>query len=243
LVGEDAYGRRIGEEFKAAGTDVSLLETRPGHTTPTSILLINRQTGSRTIVNRKIKAGPLQLDAGILRRLSPKVLLFDGHELPAALEALKAFPDAISILDAGSWREGTAQLAALVDYLAASERFALQSTGMAHMDSDDARRDCIQSMRKLYATAVIVTLGEHGLVADDGHEFIRLPAFPARAIDTTAAGDVFHGALAHAVAHGIPFKDGLRLASMAAALSVQAAGGRGSIPAFDRVKEALTAAV
>src|ERR1017187_1752918 len=49
LIGDDGYGRRIQEEFRAAGTDISLLELRTGHATPLSILLINKQTGSRTI--------------------------------------------------------------------------------------------------------------------------------------------------------------------------------------------------
>jgi sugar/nucleoside kinase (ribokinase family) len=165
--------------------------------------------------------------------------LFDGHELPASLAALRAFPEAVSILDAGSWREGTAQLAGRVDYLAASERFALQASGLAHLNNDDARRACVGHLREQYSTAVIVTLGEHGLVADDGSGFLHLPAYPATAVDTTAAGDIFHGAFAHAVARGMPFREGLRLASLTASLSVRVAGGRRSIPTLDKVKEEL----
>lgn len=239
LVGDDPRGRQLRDDLVAGGTDCSMLELRPGHPTPFSVILINRQSGSRTIVNRKARGGELMLESRSLSRWSPKVLLFDGHELSASLAALDAFPDASSILDAGSWREGTAALAGRVDYLAASRRFALQATELAHLDDDSARRRCVSRLRDRYATAVVVTLGEQGVVADDGSGFRHLRAFPAQAVDTTAAGDIFHGALAYAVAQGMSFNTALRFASMAASLSVRVRGGRDSIPTLARVKEAL----
>jgi sulfofructose kinase len=239
LIGDDGYGRRIAEELRAVATDVSLLELRPGHATPLSIILINKQTSSRTIVNRKMKGGALQLNEAELRRMSPRILLFDGHELQASLAALRVFPEAVSILDAGSWREGTAQLAGKVDYLAASERFALQASGLTGLGDDTARRACVRHLREQYSTSVIITLGEHGLVADDGSGFFHLPAYSAPAVDTTAAGDIFHGAFAHAIAQEMPFRESLRFASLTASLSVRVAGGRRSIPSLDKVKEEL----
>jgi sulfofructose kinase len=239
LVGDDGHGRRIREEFQAAGTDASLLEVRPGHTTPFSVILVNKQSGSRTVINRKIKNSFLRLEEAALPPLSPRILLFDGHELPASLAALRVFPEAVSVLDAGSWREGTAQLAGLVDYLAASERFAAQACGVPSLESDATRRGCVHDLRQRFSTAVIVTLGEHGLVADDGSGLVSMPAFPARAVDTTAAGDIFHGALVHALAQKLAFRECLRFASMAASLSVRVAGGRKSIPSLECVKEAL----
>src|SRR5580698_8632113 len=53
LVGDDDQGKRIREEFEMAGTDISLLELQPGYETPLSFILVNRRSGSRTIVNRK----------------------------------------------------------------------------------------------------------------------------------------------------------------------------------------------
>jgi sugar/nucleoside kinase (ribokinase family) len=152
---------------------------------------------------------------------------------------LEAFPEAISILDAGSWRPGTANLARRVDYLAASERFARQATGMGDLGHDHSRRECIRLLRERYQTTVIVTLGEQGLIADDGGGFLHLAAYPAEAVDTTAAGDIFHGALTWMVAQDASFLDALEFASMAASLSVRVAGGRASIPTLDAVKEAL----
>lgn len=239
VLGEDHHGLLIRKEFETVGIDVSLLEIRPGHETPFSVILVNEQNGSRTIVNRKKTAPPLALEAAVARLLAPKVLLFDGHELPAALQALDLFPDAISILDAGSMRAGTCELAGKVDYLAASERFALQAAGMNGLETAAGRRLCLDRLRDLFSTTVIVTLGERGLVVQDDLGFRSMPAFPAPVVDTTGAGDIFHGAFAYAVCQGLPLDHGLQLASMAASLSVRVAGGRKSIPMLPQVEEAL----
>ena len=239
LVGDDVHGRRTRDEFSAAGTDVSLLELRPGHATPLSVILINRKNGNRTIINRKLEGASFSLDSTTLRPLSPRVLLFDGHELEASLAAMEAFPEATSILDAGSWREGTAALARRVDHLAASERFALQATGMTSLQHEADRRLCLAELRAQFGARTIVTLGERGLMFDVGEGYNQLPAFQAAAVDTTAAGDIFHGALAYAMAADMPLLDALRFSSMTASLSVRKIGGRSSIPTLAEVKEAL----
>ncbi len=239
LVGDDVHGKRTHDEFKAAGTNLSLLELRPGHATPLSIILINRENGSRTIINRKVKAASFSLNAAALFPLKPRVLLFDGHELEASLTAMQAFPDAITILDAGSWREGTAVLAGKVHYLAASERFALQATGLKSLQHDADRRQCLVILREQFSGKTIVTLGERGLIFDTGDGYNELAAFPAATVDTTAAGDIFHGAFTFAIAGGMPLLEALRFSSMTASLSVCKTGGRSSIPTLAEVKEAL----
>ena len=147
LLGDDYYGERIRREFEAVGTDLTLTETRPGHPTPVSFILVNTHTGSRTIVNRKAPQSALELRPPQFADLSPRVLLFDGHELEACRAALAAFPRAISILDAGSLRPGTRELAGQVDYLVASERFALQATGLAELASTDKWQECLKRLR------------------------------------------------------------------------------------------------
>lgn len=239
VVGYDRYGQEIRAEFQRAGTDVRLFELRPGHATPVSAIIINKGNGSRTILNRKAPTAPLGLDRACLEELSPKVLLFDGHEPEASLLALESFPEAISILDAGSWRKGTMLLAPRVQYLAASERFALRASGLDTTESEAKQRACISFLYQLYGNRVIVTMGERGLIAEEGSGFFHLPAFVSKAVDTTAAGDIFHGALAWALLKETPFRDALRFASMAAALSVRKPGGRQSIPTLAEVEEAL----
>lgn len=239
LVGDDLYGRRIADAFRSVGTDISRLEIRPDHVTPLSAILVNRRNGSRTIINRTRRDAAFRVDFRDWGDRSPRVMLFDGHALAASLSALEAFPDAVSILDAGSWREGTAMLAGKVDYVAASERFALQATGLSDLQTREHRRRCLSMLRDRFSTTVIVTLGEQGVIADDEGEYVHLPAFPVQTVDTTAAGDIFHGAFAFAVRESMALQECLRFASRAAALSVQVRGGRASIPSLDQVRQAL----
>ena len=84
-----------------------------------------------------------------------------------------------------------------------------------------------------------ITRGEHGMLYGDGDGMEQLPAFPVHAVDTTAAGDIFHGAFAYGVLRGLSDRESLRLAAAAAALSVTAPGGRTSIPALPQVEELL----
>jgi sugar/nucleoside kinase (ribokinase family) len=171
--------------------------------------------------------------------MNPRILLFDGHEWEASVQALQAFPEATSILDAGSWRDGTARLAGEVDYLVASERFARQATGLTDLQTASAGQKCLRLLREKFETNVVVTLGERGLIAEAGRGAEHLPAYPAQAVDTTAAGDIFHGAFAYGLMQKLSLAETLRLAAMTAALSVGRMGGRGSIPQVAEVKEAL----
>lgn len=240
LSGDDARGRDLREEFGRAGVDVALFELRAGHPTPFSVILVNRGSGSRTIINRKAPGARFRLDGALLGRWAPRVLLFDGHEPEASFQALEAFPEAFSILDAGSVRDGTLRLAGEVDCLAASERFARQAARLSDLASEERAREALTFLQSRFeAPQTVVTLGERGLVADDGTGRHRLPAFPATAVDTTAAGDIFHGALAFAALRSWEFRAGLRFASMAASLSVRRHGGRPSMPALAEVEEAL----
>lgn len=245
LIGDDSFGQRIIEEFKTAGTDLSLLETRAGYPTPLSVILVNTANGSRTIINRKAKSGGLQLDPALLARLNPAIMLFDGHEPEASLLAMETCPAATTVLDAGSLRPGTRLLAGKVDYLVASERFARQITGLADLDTGEEWKSCLKQLAAINPGQIVVTRGEKGLVyttdGPGGKEYQRLPAFPVTAVDTTGAGDIFHGAFVYGLLQKLPLRENLRFASMAAALSVTKPGGRTSIPTLNQVEMALVA--
>src|SRR5262245_60326408 len=79
-VGADRHGERIRDEFVDVATDLSLLESRHGRVTPLSMIWINRQNGSRTIVTRKGCRDPVRLDRSRVTQWAPRVLLSDGHE-------------------------------------------------------------------------------------------------------------------------------------------------------------------
>lgn len=244
VVGDDRRGQAAVAELAACGVDCGLVELRPGHVTPTSIVLVNAESGSRTIINRKQPAAALQLDFTGLQAAplaSPRVLLFDGHEREASEAALAAFPQAVSILDAGSVRAGTLALAGRVTHLAASARFARQVTGIDPRADAGAAACAVQALRARYPgpQSVTITLGAAGVIAAPAGALPgargeapaqRWPAPVVRVVETTAAGDIWHGALAYALARELAFDAAVRLAIAAASDSVTRPGGRSSMP-------------
>ncbi len=242
VVGLDAYGERIAREFADAGTDMTWLRRNPGDATPVSVILVNEQNGSRTIINRKTPCPgpPFRLVPRPECAQAPRVLLFDGHELEASLEAMTLFPEAKTILDAGSLREGTRELAKRVDCLVASERFARELSGVVELDSVANQAAAVAALHRINGHPVVITRGEHGLVHGTDQCWESLPAFSVRVCDTTAAGDVFHGAFTYGMLRGRPWRETLRLASAAAAISVTARGGRTSIPTLAQAEEMLS---
>lgn len=237
LVGQDDYGNRVLKELTAAEVDCQWVEQREDHATPVSFIVVNRATGSRTVINRKAPASPLQLERGRLQGMAPQLLLFDGHELDASLAALQAFPSAVSVLDAGSVREGTSVLAGKVRYLVCSERFAVQVTEEREVWAN--RSSCLRRLRDLYGTAVAVTLGAAGCIFEGDEDVGHISALPVKAVDTTAAGDIFHGAFAYGLLRGLSLRKSLELATVAAGCSVERLGGRPSTPELETVLERL----
>lgn len=236
-VGEDDYGRKIAGELEQGGVDCRFLQRSPAYPTPVSLIVVSRAIASRTIINRKSARAGLDPKALNFDGLDPRLLLFDGHELEASLAALEAFPSAVTVLDAGSLRDGTRILAQRVQYLVCSERFAVQSTGGPDVNTD--WRQTLARLRQFEDQVVVMTQGECGSVFAEGSHFGQVPAMPGPARDTTAAGDIFHGAFAFALLEGLALPAALKLATVAAGLSVRKFGGRLSIPELADVREHL----
>ena len=86
---------------------------------------------------------------------------------------------------------------------------------------------------------MLVTLGGEGSAAFTAAEIVRQAAFPAVAVDTTAAGDTYTGYFIAGLVEGCPLAECMRRASMAASISVTRAGAAGSIPTKEEVEERL----
>jgi sulfofructose kinase len=239
-IGADTYGNRIAEELATAGVDIAELDCNPSGVTPVSAILVNLKNGSRTIINRKASGGsPLRLKTPPPLSGAPRVMLFDGHELDASLQALELFPGALTILDAGSLREGTRELAKRVDFLVSSERFACQFSGLPDLASPENQAKAIAALNAWNGKPVVITRGEQGMLRGTNEKVSHYPAFSVQAVDTTAAGDIFHGAFAYGILMGLPIDETLRLSAAAAAISVTIRGGRPSIPDLPQVREML----
>ncbi|MBN2702170.1 MAG: carbohydrate kinase family protein [Methylohalobius sp. ZOD2] len=228
-LGHDLYGEAHRCELVQDGVDSDWL-CRGDSPTPLSTILV-KPDGRRALVNYRGATRPLAADAVDLSGLDAKVVLFDGHEPHVSCRWLPHFRDrgAATVLDAGSLHEGTRRLMFEVDYLIASRKFAAQWLGY-----DEPRRALGELAAK--SPAAVITLGEEGLIWQRGDEYGEMAAFPVDAVDTTGAGDSFHGAFAVAVAEEVPWANALRFASAAAALCCTQMGARPGIPGREAVE-------
>jgi sulfofructose kinase len=231
-LGDDLYGESHALELAREGVDLRCV-VRGAHPTPLSAVLV-KPGGARALVN--YKGGTRALPAGSVdfSVVRPKVVLFDGHEpaLSAPLAGRARAAGIATVLDAGSLHEGTRALMGRVDYLVASEKFAAQWLGGAD------GREALAGLAER-APAAVITLGERGLVWRKGGESGALPAFPVQAIDTTGAGDAFHGAFAAGLAAGLPWGELLRYASAAGAWCCQRAGARPGLATREEMRDFL----
>ncbi|MBD9479234.1 ribokinase [Pseudoxanthomonas sp. PXM02] len=98
-----------------------------------------------------------------------------------------------------------------------------------------------EQLARVQVPCVVVTLGARGCIARRGGELFLQPAFPVEAVDTTAAGDTFCGALAARLAQHASLADALRFASAASALACTRLGAQTSVPARAEVDAWLAA--
>jgi len=77
---------------------------------------------------------------------------------------------------------------------------------------------------------VVITMGKQGAYFKNGSISFMVPAPEVRAVDTTAAGDTFSGALTVAVTEGMDWEQAIRFAVMAASISVTRMGAQASVP-------------
>jgi sulfofructose kinase len=93
--------------------------------------------------------------------------------------------------------------------------------------------EALRGMTQFGCRVVAVTRGEIGVNWYEAGKLHMLPAFAIEAIDTTAAGDVFHGAYCLAIGAGLRVREAMSFASAAAGLKCTRAGGRAAIPVID----------
>jgi sulfofructose kinase len=227
-LGNDYFGQKNLEEFEEAAVNTDLI-ARGDSPTPVSAIWV-KPDGQRTLVNYKGATHPLSASKLDLTGCHPRVVLFDGHEPDVSAELMKILQvkNIPTVLDAGSVHRGTLKLLELVDYTVASQKFSLECTGKA---------DPKQAAAKLgqYCPAVVITLGERGLVWKNKLGDGALRAFSVDAVDTTGAGDAFHGAFAAGLASGKSWEELLTYAAAVGALCCTNYGARPSIPSAKAV--------
>ncbi|WP_214324694.1 ribokinase [Nonomuraea sediminis] len=236
-VGDDSFGTEIRATLAEAGVDVAGLRRVEG---PSGIahIVVDDEGGNSIIVvpgaNGTI-TGPSSDDLAVIAR-SQALLLQLELPMEAVIGAAEAarVGGAQVVLTPAPARPLPDELLEAVTLIVPNEHEAAALTGAA--DSETALDELLKKVPE-----VVITLGSEGaLYGSRSGDRLRVPAVPVHAVDTTAAGDTFVGALAVARTEGKPPADALLFASAAAALSVQREGASTSMPTRQEIDAFLS---
>lgn len=238
-VGDDADGTFIRDSLAAEGLDVSGLRTVRGGRSSQAAVIVDEQ-GQRLVVpfhDPDLDAAPDWLP---LDMLDGAGMVHCDVRWPAGAEAaLRAarLRGIQTMIDGDvAPAETLRRLVPLADYAVFSDAGLLVCTGMSDVPA------ALRAVAETHGGHVGASCGAEGYLWVEGDAIHHVPAPTIAAIDTLAAGDVFHGALALAILEGQPIAAAVRLACTAATLKCGRFGGRLGCPTRAEVEAALVAA-
>lgn len=233
----DTGGKYLFSDFEKYGVGTEGITLHDGYRSFTSVLWLSAESTSRTCVFDKGNLPPLTLSEDTRRMIAEaRVLMVDGNELDAAVEAAKYAKEhrTLVLYDCGGLYPNVERLLAHTDIMIPSAEFAMGHTGCADAESA-ARR-----LYEMYSPAVVVvTEGKAGGLLYDGKSVTRYPIYPAVVVDSNGSGDVFHGAFAAAVVYGYDYEKCCHFASATSALKCMGVGARESAPDLPTLKKYL----
>jgi sulfofructose kinase len=233
-VGDDERGRVQMESLRNTGINLDDVEVRENCPNQTAYILIDQTTGERTVLWRREDCLRLDPSSITLEKIAcARLLHIDGHDTPAVARAAQlARQHGIPVtIDVDTIYHDFDKVLPNVDYLVASSEFPVQWTN---------ERDPFRALRSIqeefHIPVAAMTLGAHGALALVEGRFVYSPAFVVNCVDTTGAGDVFHGAFCYAVLQNMTMPDALEFSNAMAALNCTALGARGRIASVPEAK-------
>jgi sulfofructose kinase len=223
LVGDDADGRAVRRRLRAFGVNTRRLLLSRQLPTTVAVVIVDRSTGTRRFVvpdRRALERRAPDFDLAPIRAGS--VLLVDGHFPAQARRAVRRAREVGARVVADFHRPSRAALALLpfVDFAVVPREFAEAWSGPRIPDT-------LARIRDEYGAIPVVTMGAQGGVWLEGARVRRFRAPRVRVLDSTGAGDAFHGAFAAGIAQGLSLQRSLARASRAGARACTALGGMG----------------
>ena len=236
-VGDDEFGAHCLAAFAAEGVDAAGVEVVRGASSQFAFCVAHAATGKRSIFWKRGSSDRLGRGETNLQAVTDcRCVLLDNHHSAAAREAAEFALAAGTpvVVDVERPDPGTRELFGLATWPIVPESFIREATGASSLDTG------VAMLRTANNRAVIVTLGERGVIAYTDEGIIRRPAYHVEpVVDTTGAGDVFHGAFSYGIALGYELEENLAFASAAAGLSCRGLGGRGALASFAETSELI----
>ncbi len=236
-IGEDEWGQFSLDSIRKEGVDISSVKIEPHATNQFAMIIVDKTSGERTILWDRDER--LMYREGELQReevCSGKILHLDGHDIQAAIQCAKWAREEkiLTVLDLDKVEPRTSELIKEIDFLITSSSFPKLLTGISD------REKALLELQKYTSGFLCATLGQEGSMALVDGEILYTAGFRVKALDTTGAGDVFHGGFIYGLLQNWEISEILRFANAVAALKCRGLGGREGIPTLKEVQSFLT---
>lgn len=236
-IGDDLFGRMVLDEYLGAGVETSGIIVEGGRTSSKASILVRKADGARAITYSPGDAGdlpPAHIKEEQIR--SAGILHLNGRHFEASLHAARLARKAGASVsfDGGAHRYQSEhlELIPLIDICIVAEEYASSCTGKG--DVDAAADALLQAGPKL----VVITQGKAGswICPREGERFHQRSYEAGEVVDTTGAGDAYHGAFLFGLARGYTLKEAAKLASAVGVLNTRSLGGRHALPTLPEVE-------
>jgi len=240
-VGRDMFGDQAVAGFIRDGIDVEYVFRDPAAPSGVALIFVAKDGENSIAVaggaNNRLSPADVKKARGLFA--GAKVLVM---QLESPLETVQAAADlaakhgVLVILNPAPARALPDRLLRKISILTPNETEAELLTGIK-VDTEAAAAKAAGKLLARGVQTVILTLGARGAFVANGNDRQLVPGFKVKAVDTTAAGDIFNGALAAALAEGKPLSEAVRFANAAAAISVTRLGAQPSAPARKEIEK------
>ncbi len=231
VLGDDPLGEHILHGLRMEGVNVDHVLKLKGKEGPVAVVCVDAKTGERRFYSGKPIRDPVEVFGDLKRVEGFGCVLVDGYRFESAYPvAQKAHQLGIPVVgDVEKVNQATSGLIDKMDYAIASVEYA-QSVGLG----GDLEAAC-KSLYEQGAKIAVLTCGKDGLIVYDGTSLEKLKSFQVDVVDTTGAGDTFHGAFCFGLLKGLELRENLLFSSAAAAMKCRRIGGRAGIPLLNEV--------
>jgi sugar/nucleoside kinase (ribokinase family) len=230
-VGDDWRGRLIIDQFRKENVAIEWLRIAAGCTSSIASILVRKEDGARAIVFSPGDAeeiNPNELPEDVIAQA--RILHLNGRHWDASRKAAQlARKHGVKVsFDGGAnrYRDDISSLISLTDICIVARQFAFAFSGTKEVAA--AARHLLDAGPEI----VVITAGSEGSwLFSRNFEAFHQPAFSTgSSLDTTGAGDAYHGAFLHGIVTGLDIKGCATLASAVGALNTRQLGGRSALP-------------
>jgi ribokinase len=233
-VGNDVFGSQAIALFRTEGIDTSNIVADDKYPSGVALITVDSKGENCIVVapgaNKALSVADLERKKDTIEKAS---LILVQLEIPIEtveyIATLSLTTGANLVLNpAPAWGLSD-ELLSTIDIITPNQKEAEMLTGIPVSDSESAKAAALALSEKGIKT-VIITLGSSGALLLHEREFTHVTAPVVKAIDTTAAGDVFNGALVVALSEGMEMRSAVEFACKAATISVTRLGAQASAP-------------